>query len=152
MLVSLDLQIIALAREGLAAEEIAKAIPCELSVVDFTLRRTGMIQEDEISDDEFEEIRKGLLNIATTVVEDSVAERAVRAKVGMFLYERKKGKPKDFSKAPAVNIENLNLLIASSHERVLKSVKGISDDSIRRRVESAVEVPAEPQTKVEGTG
>jgi hypothetical protein len=115
--VSLELQAIELAGQGASVTEIAAELGLEPAAVEFALARNGMMKEDEIGDDDFNAIRDGLLDLAK-YSENEV----VRAKVGMFLYERKKGPTAALKNAPTVNIGSLNLLIASSHERILRTL------------------------------
>jgi hypothetical protein len=117
---SQEIQIIELASQGAAAEEIAKELDMETAAVEYVLRRQGMIKDEEITDDDFEAIRTGLVGLAKYSKNEFV-----KAKVGIFLYERKKGPTNSLKGAPAVNIGNLNLLIAASHNKVLKALGGV---------------------------
>ena len=137
---SVELQAIELAGQGASVDEIAVELGLEPAAVEFTLARHGMMREDEIGDDDFNAIRSGLIDLAK-FSENEV----VRAKVGMFLYERKKGPTSSLKNAPTVNIGSLNLLIASSHERILRTLNngqrggtsGIVEDPTAEKSESS---------------
>lgn len=113
-----EIQIVELAGQGASVEEISDQLQLEPSVVKFCLTRQGMLKEDEISDDDFKDIQDGLLQLAKYSENEFV-----KAKVGIFLYERKKGPTSSMKGAPAVNIGNLNVLIASSHQRILNALQ-----------------------------
>lgn len=119
---SAELQILELAGQGVDASDIAATMGMELPAVEFVLRRNGLIKDDEISDDDFRAIQDGLLDLAKYSKNEFV-----KAKVGIFLYERKKGPTASLKGAPAVNIGNLNLLIAASHERLIRALGGTSN-------------------------
>ena len=127
------LQILALAGEGMGKDEIAAALEMEPAAVEFVLAREGMIKEEEISDDDFEEIKNGLIRMAK-----NSENEYIRSKVGMYLYDRKKGPVSAMVKAPAVNIAQLNMLIAASSKQVMNSLNGNHNESVRSRAQSAI--------------
>ena len=127
------LQILALAGEGMSRDEIAAALEMEPAAVEFVLAREGMVKEEEISDDDFEEIKNGLIRMAK-----NSDNEYIRSKVGMYLYDRKKGPVSAMVKAPAVNIAQLNMLIAASSKQVINSLNGNHNESVRSRAQSAI--------------
>jgi hypothetical protein len=122
---ALDLQVISLAGQGASVEDISSELELEPAAVKLILNRHGMLREEEISDDEFNDIRNGLVELAR-----NSSNEFIRSKVGMFLYERKKG-PSSLKSAPIVNIASLNMLIANSHAKIVRSLTG--DESNRGR-------------------
>lgn len=104
-----EMQIVRLAKDGAAAAEIAESLGLELPAVEYVLARAGQIASDEVSDEDFNIIQKRMIDIAKHTEDDNLASR-----VGMFLWERKKGAVKDLRNAPQVNIGALNQLILSA--------------------------------------
>jgi hypothetical protein len=104
-----------------------------------------MLKEDEISDDDFDAIREGLVQLAKCSNNEFV-----RARVGMFLYERKKGPTASLKGAPAVNIANLNVLIATSHRKILDALNPNRGDG--RRDPPAIEALPQPPNPIPETG
>ena len=127
------LQILALAGEGMSKDEIAAALEMEPAAVGFVLAQEGMVKEEEISDDDFEEIKSRLIRMAKNSENEYIA-----SKVGMYLYDRKKGPVSAMVKAPAVNIAQLNMLIAASSKQVMNSLNGYHNKSIGSRAQSAI--------------
>ena len=127
-----EIQILALAGEGMSAREIADSLCMEPAAVEFVLARNGQKVEDDISDDDFEDIKNGLIEMAKHSENEHL-----RARVGMYLYDRKRGVATSKDKAPPVNIGQLNLLIAASHKQVIASINGDHNASVRGGVESA---------------
>jgi DNA-binding transcriptional ArsR family regulator len=122
-----ELQIVELASQGASREEIAADLDLEPAAVDYVLKRHGILKEEEIGDDEFNDIRQGLVDLARYSKNEFV-----KAKVGIFLYERKKGPTNSLKGAPAINIGNLNLLIAASHKKILSALGGKELDANER--------------------
>lgn len=112
-----EIQVLELAGAGASIDEISCELQLEAATVKFILSKHGMLKEDEITDDDFDEIRDSLLQLAKFSDNEFV-----KARVGMFLYERKKGATSSLKGAPQVNIGNLNLLIASSHQKIVKAL------------------------------
>lgn len=127
------LQILALAGEGMSRDEIAAALEMEPAAVGFVLAQEGVMKEEEISDDDFEDIKAGLIRMAK-----NSENEYIRSKVGMYLYDRKKGPVSAMVKTPAVNIAQLNMLIAASSKQVINSLNGNHNESVRSRAQSAV--------------
>ena len=78
------LQILALAGEGMSRDEIAAALEMEPAAVGFVLAQEGVMKEEEISDEDFEDIKAGLIRMAKNRDNEHI-----RSKVGMYLYDRK---------------------------------------------------------------
>ena len=138
---SAELQIISLAGEGANVHEIAAELQMEPAAVEYTLRKNHMLKDEEISDDDFDRIRDGLIEMALNSENDFV-----RARCSTFLYERKKGKLRDLSGAPQVNVQQLNVLIANSHKRILNGLRcNISNEG-----GTTVDVGEEQESSPEG--
>ena len=127
------LQILALAGEGMSRDEIAAALEMEPAAVGFVLAQEGVMKEEEISDEDFEDIKAGLIRMAKNSDNEHI-----RSKVGMYLYDRKKGPVSAMVKAPAVNIAQLNMLIAASSKQVINSLNGNHNESVRSRTQGAI--------------
>ena len=127
------LQILALAGEGMSRDEIAAALEMEPAAVGFVLAQEGVMKEEEISDEDFEDIKAGLIRMAK-----NSENEYIRSKVGMYLYDRKKGPVSAMVKAPAVNIAQLNMLIAASSKQVMNSLNGNHNESVRSRTQGAI--------------
>lgn len=128
---SLAVQIQALSDQGASADEIAEALQLSKEAVEYELARAGKIKEEDIPEEDFLIIRNRLLNIAKDSDDEHLA-----AKVGIFLYEQKRGTAK-MKQAPSINISQINQLILSSHERL----KQVYRENIRQ-----------PRTTPEDTG
>lgn len=109
---SLSVQIQSLSEQGASADEIAEALQLSKEAVEYELARAGKIKEEDIPEEDFLIIRNRLLSIAKDSEDDNLA-----AKVGIFLYEQKRGTAK-MKQAPQINISQINQLILASHERL----------------------------------
>ena len=109
---SLAVQIQPLADQGASANEIAEALQLSTEAVEYELARAGKVREEDIPEEDFLVIRNRLLSIAKESDDEHLA-----AKVGIFLYEQKRGTAK-MKQAPAINISQINQLILASHERL----------------------------------
>ena len=109
---SLAVQISTLADQGASASEIAEALSLSVEAVEYELTRAGKVREEDIPEEDFLVIRNRLLSIAKESEDEHLA-----AKVGIFLYEQKRGTAK-MKQAPAINISQINQLILASHERL----------------------------------
>ena len=119
-----ELQILALAKEGLTPEQIAVSLGLDEEAVMYVLARHGELKEDEVSDDDFQRIKNRLIDIAKNTEDDYLA-----ANVGKFLWERKKGAIKDFKNAPSINVGRLNLLISGANDFVSNFQKRLNGNS-----------------------
>lgn len=108
-----EVQILALAKQGLCVEEIATSLGFDQETVGYVLARNGKLEADEVSDGDFERIRSRMIDIAKHSEDDILA-----ARVGMFLWERKKGSAKDLKSAPVINVNKLNMMIAGANNFV----------------------------------
>lgn len=143
---SLAIQIQSLADQGASASEIAEALQLSTEAVEFELARAGKLKEEDIPEADFLIIRNRLLSIAKESEDENLA-----AKVGIFLYEQKRGTAK-MKQAPQINISQINQLILASHER-LKSVYRESICQPRPASEdSGAGSQFETSTRAEGTG
>lgn len=118
-----EVQILRLAKDGAAANEIAESLGLETPAVEYVLARAGQINSDEVSDEDFDVIQRRLVDIAKHTEDDGLASR-----VGMFLWERKKGAVKDLRNAPQINIGALNQLIMSAGGFVNEFRKSANSD------------------------
>lgn len=112
-----EIQVLELAGAGASVDEISSELRLESATVKFILTKNGMLKEDEVTDEDFNDIRDSLLQLAKFSENEFV-----KARVGMFLYERKKGATSSLKGAPQVNIGNLNLLIAASHKKIINAL------------------------------
>lgn len=127
MTTAINQQILALFAQGLSADQIAEALSTvdttlDRRAVEYVLLQNGEIAEEDVPDADFEEIRRGLIDIAKGSEDDYL-----RAKVGMFLWEQKRGSAK-MRGSPPVNILQINAQINAAQERVMALVKEIKDE------------------------
>jgi len=117
-------QILALSKQGMAAEAIAETLGLEVSVVKLELARKAAPREDW-SEEEVQDLARGLLAIAKFD-----PDTGLRARVGMFIYEQRRGSAK-LRQAPAVNIVQLNTMIEAAHKESLRILHEGLPNSIR---------------------
>lgn len=109
---SLSTQAKSLLEQGASVTQVARELGLEESAVASLLG-----EQDDISDEDFNEIRSGLIELAK-----HSENEIVRARVGMFLWEQKRGIAK--AKMPTVNIIALNNAIKNASERARAIVEG----------------------------
>jgi hypothetical protein len=105
-----EIQVLALAKEGLNHEQIAASLGHDIQAVQYILARHGQLDQEEVDDETFNAIKRRLQNIAVHSSDDILASR-----IGMFLWERKKGAVKDMKNAPSIDINTLNLLVQNAN-------------------------------------
>ena len=105
-----EVQVLALAKEGLNHEQIAASLGHDVQAVQYILARHGKLDQDEVDDETFDAIKRRLQNIAVHSSDDILASR-----IGMFLWERKKGAIKDMKGGPSIDINTLNLLVQNAN-------------------------------------
>ena len=135
-------QIRQLRGQGLEAGVIARQLGVQEDVVNFELNRAGLIDED-IPDEEFSIIRTGLIKLAKYAEDEHL-----KARVGMFLWEQKRGSAK-MRQAPPVNVYQLNQMIAASTERANQMIANLSFGPSGA---SASASPAQPSPALEDNG
>jgi len=101
-------QIQMLSKQGLSAEAIGEALGLETSVVKMAAPR------EDWSEEEVQDLARGLLAIAKFD-----PDTGLRARVGMFIYEQKRGSAK-MRQVPPVNIVQLNTLIDAAHKESIR--------------------------------
>jgi hypothetical protein len=137
---SLSVQIETLFAQGLSAEEISRELDIEASVVRYELNRLRKLDEEDIPEEDFREIRQGLLGIAKHSEDDYL-----RARVGMFLWEQKRGSAK-MRQGPPVNITQINQYIQAANDKLKNYIPkgdagGNKGDS--EQTKTTPEIPAE---------
>lgn len=106
---SLETQILTLARQNLSPDEISESLGVELPIVRAVLTQHGV---DEITDDDLAAIMKRLTAIAKTNNDLHLA-----AKVGMWIVEQKRGRAPTRGEQTGPNITILQQIINQSYER-----------------------------------
>lgn len=133
-------QIRALGSQGLAVADISEQLGVSADIVELELLRDGQISEEDITEEDFRIIRRRLISVAKDSPDENLSSR-----VGMFLWEQKRGSAK-LKSAPALNLLQLNAVIQQSSARINEILSGSVGGSpvveIPRR-ESA-ESPAAP--------
>lgn len=109
---SIRIQISKLQEQGLPAEEIAKQLDLDVRTVELELFRLGELTQDDIPEADFRLIRDRLIHIAQTHEDVGVA-----SKVGMFLYEQKRGSAKS-RQLPPMSLTQINNAFAAASERI----------------------------------
>ena len=109
---SIRIQISKLQEQGLPAEEIAKQLDLDVRTVELELFRLGELTQDDIPEADFRLIRDRLIRIAQTSEDESTA-----SKVGMFLYEQKRGTAKS-RQLPPMSLTQINNAFAAASERI----------------------------------
>ena len=112
----LEAQIIALAGAGENASDIASALGLEKSAVELALSRHGLIQEEDIPKEDYQEILDGIIHTAKYSEHEHLKLRA-----GMFIVEQRRTR-ENLKHAPTLNILTINQLIQNAHNKVMNSL------------------------------
>ena len=115
---ALGTQITALYAQNMSAAQIADALGLDVRAVEYELSRTGALNEEDIPEDDFRAIRDRLIHFAKYSEDEHVA-----ARVGMFIYEQKRGSAK-MRGAPSVSLTQINQMFEQANARVNQMLYG----------------------------
>lgn len=137
---SLEQQAVTLFSQGADIHEIANSLDVSPQVVELALTRQKELDETLIPKDDFDDIRRGLIEMAKTS-----ASEEIRARLGIFLWEQREGKASLKNTPGGINLLQINNVIQAGQNRALEVIK-----NLRKSRAGAVEAtPSEGRSQSE---
>lgn len=139
---ALEQQAVTLFSQGADIDEIANSLDVSPAVVELALTRQKELDEALIPKDDFDDIRRGLIEMAKTS-----ASEEIRARLGIFLWEQREGKASLKNSPGGINLLQINNVIQAGQNRALEVIKNLRKSRAGAIETTPSEGRSEPQAE-----